>query len=414
MPRPGRDPQRALLLGLFAGACGTNGPTPLLLLYRERLGLSATVLTAVFGVYAAGLLPALVWAGPASDRHGRRPVVVPFVWLSAAASTIFLLALEGAVWLYVGRLVQGTVSGVVFSVGSAWAAELIGDPGTAARRVAAVLSVGWAGGPLLAGLLAQLAPAPAVLPYLAHLALMAGGLWALRAAPETHAGRPGGPRVNLGVPPGAGRPFALVAVPSALCVFTFASLSVTVLPLLLQPVMPGVSVAVTGVVAGLTMGTGAAAQPVARRLGFARAAPVGALSGAAGLALGLVAAALGAWPLLLVAAVLLGAGYGLALASGLEATERLATPSARGALTATFYACAYLGFGVPLLVSTIARRSGFEPPLAAVAVLAAALAAVLATPAARRVIPAGGPRGAGVAVSSGGRVRGRAARRTRA
>lgn len=383
-----RDPRTALLLVLFAVAFGTNVPTPLLLLYRERLGLSATVLTAAFGVYAAGLLPALLWAGPASDRHGRRRVVVPFVWLSGAASLIFLAALHGPLWIFLGRLVQGAVSGVVFSVGSAWAAELIGDAGRAARRVAAVLSIGWAGGPLVAGFMAQLGPAPAVSPYLAHLGLMAVAVTALPGVPETHAGRVGGPLVDLGVPLGAGRPFALVVVPTALCVFTFASLSVTVLPLLLQPFMPGVELAVTGAVAGITMSTGAAAQPLARRLGFARAAPVGAAAGSAGLVLGLVGAGLGLWPVLLPAALLLGVGYGLGLASGLEATERLATPGARGALTATFYACAYLGFGVPVAVAATARSAGFTAPLAAVAVAAAVLAAAMATPAARRLLPA--------------------------
>ena len=52
-------PRRRLALWLFAVAAGTNVPTPLLLLYQDRLGLSASVVTALFGVYAAGLVPAL-------------------------------------------------------------------------------------------------------------------------------------------------------------------------------------------------------------------------------------------------------------------------------------------------------------------------------------------------------------------
>ena len=69
---------------MFVAAFGTNVPTPLLLIYRDALGLSSTALTGAFGVYAAGLVPALLLAGPASDRFGRRAVVVPFVLLSAA------------------------------------------------------------------------------------------------------------------------------------------------------------------------------------------------------------------------------------------------------------------------------------------------------------------------------------------
>ena len=48
------------VFALFAVAAGTNVPTPLLLVYQERLDLSAEVLTALFGCYAAGLVPALL------------------------------------------------------------------------------------------------------------------------------------------------------------------------------------------------------------------------------------------------------------------------------------------------------------------------------------------------------------------
>ena len=37
------------VFALFAVAAGTNVPTPLLLVYQERLDLSAEVLTALFG-----------------------------------------------------------------------------------------------------------------------------------------------------------------------------------------------------------------------------------------------------------------------------------------------------------------------------------------------------------------------------
>jgi len=63
---PRRSPQtidgrawRRAAFALFAVAAGTNVPAPLLLIYRDTLHLSPDVLTAVFGVYAAGLVPAL-------------------------------------------------------------------------------------------------------------------------------------------------------------------------------------------------------------------------------------------------------------------------------------------------------------------------------------------------------------------
>jgi MFS family permease len=117
-----------LWTAVFVTAYGTNVPTPLLLVYRDELGLGPAALTGAFGVYAAGLVPALLLAGPASDRHGRRRVVVPFVLLSVATSLLFLAAGGSVLVLFACRFLQGAVSGVVFSVGTAWLGELVGDP----------------------------------------------------------------------------------------------------------------------------------------------------------------------------------------------------------------------------------------------------------------------------------------------
>ena len=99
------------------------------------------------------------------------------------------------------------MSGVVFSVGTAWLAELIGEPARSARLTTAALGGGWALGPLTSGLLAQWAPAPTVLPYLVHVALTLVSLVLLPAVPETlaPADRRAGALINLGVParPGA-------------------------------------------------------------------------------------------------------------------------------------------------------------------------------------------------------------------
>ncbi|MDN5931416.1 MAG: MFS transporter [Pseudonocardia sp.] len=383
----------ALWTAVFVVAFGTNVPTPLLLIYQDLLGLSNDALTGAFGVYAAGLVPALLLAGPASDRFGRRPVVVPFVVLSIVTSLLFLGASGSVELLFVGRFLQGAVSGVVFSVGTAWLGELIGEPARAARLTTAALGGGWAIGPLVSGLMAQWLPLPTVLPYLVHVALMIVGLVLLPRVPETLAAadRRAGPWVNLGVPPGARIPFAVVVLPVAIGVFTFPSTAVTVLPLMLIPSMPQIAVAVTGLVAGVTLLTGVFAQPLGRRIGYAAAGPTGLGIGAAGFGLSLVAVGAGAWPLLVPVALLLGVGYGLCLAAGLTMVGELASPTARGALTGTFYACAYLGFAVPLLLSVAGRDAGFAGPLAVLAVVIAVCAALLALPAARRLVRPSAP-----------------------
>ncbi|MCE3552603.1 MFS transporter [Pseudonocardia sp. RS11V-5] len=383
----------ALWIVVFAVAYGTNVPTPLLLHYRATLGFSPTALTGAFGVYAAGLVPALLLAGPLSDAVGRRRVVVPFVAL-ALVTTLAFLAVPVAPWvLFAGRFLQGAVSGVVFSVGTAWLGELMaatGDGGARAARLTAVaLGGGWALGPLVSGVLGQWAAGPAVLPYVVHVVLMLPALALLRRVPETlppERRRTGGPPVNLGVPPGAGRAFGLVVVPIAIGVFTFAATAVTVLPLELEPVMPGIGVAVTGLVAGLTMGTGVVVQPLVRRLGTTWAGVIALALGAAGIGLGLLADIGEVWPLVLPVSVLLGLAYGICLATGLTLVARLADPAARGALTGTFYACSYLGFFVPLLLAAVGGGHGFVPGLAGLALVSALAAAWLATPAARALV----------------------------
>ena len=387
--RPAVDGARGLWVGLFAVAFGTNVPTPLLLAYRDRLDFSATTLTLLFAVYAAGLVPALLLAGPWSDRRGRRPVVLPFVVLSAVASLVLMGASNTLAALYVGRLLQGVVSGVVFSVGSAWLAELLGDPAVASRRAAAAMSLGFGGGPLVSGLLGQWGPAPTVLPYLVHLAVMVAALVLVPRVPETVTPRPGRGRfIHLGVPVPARSAFLAFVVPTALCVFTFPSVSVTVLPLRLQAAMPGADLAVTGLVAGVTLGVGVLVQPLERRLGMGRAAPTAALSGAVGLGLGLVAAALDQPAFLLPAAALLGAGYGLSLAAGLTATQWLAAPEARGALVATFYALTYLGFAVPVVLSAVSEGTAFDGALRVLVAIALGVGALLAFGPGRRLVEA--------------------------
>ena len=82
--------ERRLTLALFAVAWGANQFTPLLLVYREHFGFGPAVLGALWGCYAVGLVPGLLVGGAASDARGRRPVVVPFFFLSLLATLVLI------------------------------------------------------------------------------------------------------------------------------------------------------------------------------------------------------------------------------------------------------------------------------------------------------------------------------------
>lgn len=79
-----------MCVALFAVAFGTNVP-PLLLVYELRLHLSAAALTAMFGAYAVGLVPALLASGPVPGVVAADLVLV----LALVLADLALGALEG-------------------------------------------------------------------------------------------------------------------------------------------------------------------------------------------------------------------------------------------------------------------------------------------------------------------------------
>ena len=277
------------VFALFTVAAGTNVPTPLLLVYQERLGLSPEVLTALFGCYAAGLVPALLLAGQLSDRLGRRRVAIPGIVLSGLASLAFAAAGDSLTLLFAARFLQGVVSGVVFSVGSAWVSELslASGEGAGGRRAAFAMTAGFSLGPLTSGLLGEFGPAPTVLPYLVHTVLVAVGLTLALGLPETvdrhavhRASHEDAPAVPL-IRPGDGLLVATVLAPVAVCVYAFPSSVISAVPLLVD--LPYGGVAVTGVLAGVTLGAGTLVAGLQRQLGRWTAV-VGTALGAAGFA----------------------------------------------------------------------------------------------------------------------------------
>jgi MFS family permease len=384
-------PWKRGVFALFVAAAGTNVPTPLLLLYQQRFGLSAEVLTVLFATYAAGLVPALFFAGPLSDRWGRRRVALPGVALCGLASLAFAFAGDSLPLLFGARFLQGVVSGVVFSVGSAWVVELSVASGMAAggRRAAFAMTAGFSLGPLTSGLLGQYAPAPTVVPYLVHVCLAAAGFALALPLPETVplTARPdgsGGPspthrdRARV-VAPGLWPLLLTVLAPVAVCVYAFPSSVISAVPLLAP--LPASGVAVVGVLAGITLGAGALVSGLQARLG-PWTAVVGTALGAAGFAAAAMFVGTGRLPWLFLAAPLFGAGSGLCLAAGLAAIARIAPTQHRGALTSWFLACAYVGFAAPFLIAAAARHVDGRLPLAVGAVLTG-LITVRLLPAAR-------------------------------
>src|SRR5438477_611519 len=66
-----------IAFAMFAVGWGANQFSPMLIVYRHELRLTAGEVAGLFLVYALTLIPGLLIGGPGSDRFGRRPVAWP-------------------------------------------------------------------------------------------------------------------------------------------------------------------------------------------------------------------------------------------------------------------------------------------------------------------------------------------------
>jgi Major Facilitator Superfamily len=373
---------RRVALLLFAVGWGANHFTSLLQVYRERLALDATAPAMLFAMYALGLVPGLLLAGPVSDRYGRRALVLPSALVALGASALLGVAGASFSLLLLGRLLYGIGAGGVMSAGAAWLIELSGDPvGAGPRRATIALSSGFGLGPLATGVLAQYVPAPTRSPFVLHIAVLACALLFVRSAPDTATSASAGasakrPLIRIELEPDAWSRFLRGVAPMAPFVFGFPSIAFAALPGMLGGALGAAPLVYTGALCALTLVAGVMAQPITRRFAPMVAARLGLLAGTAGILLGALAVSARMPAALLLVAPLLGAAYGVCMTSGIQSVQRLARPEARGGVMGLFYLLTYVGFLAPYLLALATRA--VTPAVALEVVAAASLITALA------------------------------------
>ena len=370
-----------IALGMFTVSFGANLFAPLLPVMRETHALGSAPVNFVLAIYVLGLIPALMIGGPMSDRRGRRAVVRPALLFSALGTLVTLSAhlgigsAAGPVLLCMGRMLTGVAVGLVLAAGAAWLKEVTVETsvGTAARRATVATSAGFGVGPLVSGPVAEWLPGPDTTALIIHLVMVLLLTPLVWATPE--AGRPGGaasgatadtaPTRRPLFPRSALSPRFLWSVAAwAPWAFGVATTSFAVLTPLVTDGM-SYPVAFTGLVAGITMLTGAFVQPWAGRLrmtGRIHPAVYGLGMATIGMILGVVIAESASPVVLIPTAMILGTAYGIMMVSGLREVQRIAeeeAPHELGALTAVFYAATYLGFFIPFVIALIAPVVGY-------------------------------------------------------
>lgn len=391
----GTRPWLPVALGMLAVAWGGNEFTPLLVMYREGYGFSPVVVDVFLFAYVVGIVPALLVGGPLSDRYGRRPLMLPAPLIAAAGSLLIALGSHTAALLSAGRVLSGVALGLGMAVGGSWVKELSVDSPTAgARRAAMSLTAGFATGAGVAGVLAQWAPWPDVLPYAVHIGLAVLATLALAGVRETvrNADRTTPLRDDLRIPTAGHARFVTVVLPVAPWVFGAASVAYAVLPGLMADHAGAFPVAFSALLGVVALSSGFAIQALGRRIdtpSSARAVLVALAVVVVGMVLVAVAAQVLVVPMALLAAAVLGGGYGMAMVSGLQEVQRIAGPKDLAGLTAVFYSVTYLGFAVPALLALMVEETALTyPQLFGAGVVLAAASFVVVARNSRRHLPA--------------------------
>lgn len=266
---------RALWLPAYAFAVvmlGTTLPTPLYPRYEREFGFSPLLITVIYGVYAAGVIAALLLLGGVSDQAGRRPALFASIILSAASAIAFLLA--GGLWaLLVGRILSGFSAGLCTGSATAALVDLAPDRRSQASALATAVNLGGLGcGTLLAGLLATVGPAPLRLPFWVDLGLLIGAFAAVlrMVEPVRRAGRPWLPAQQFAVQrlhvPAQVQPTFIRAAAAGFAAFALFGLFSAVAPTFLASVLHQTSPALAGGVVFVLFASSAVGQLAVPRI----------------------------------------------------------------------------------------------------------------------------------------------------
>ena len=368
---------QAVFVGVLAVLLATgwvaNHFAALMPVITDSQHLSTATIDAIFGIYALGLVPGLLVGGRVSDALGR-PTVAWSGSTIAVVGTVAMLLSQHSDVLLAGRLIVGAGVGLAMTAGTAWASDLKGP--ASAATAGAVLMAGFAVGPFAAGVIAAAGSlgvrlsfgiAAALLVVAMLIAIVAVQRSGVTGSAITHdSKRPTSARLSAAQ--------ALIwALPLAPWVFASATLGFITIPHRLHTGFPAPLAA--GTAALIVNGSSLLIQVFARTRGWGpQSGTAAALLAALGYAATAAAPSSMSLALGLPLLPILGCASGLSLRAGLIDLETSAPQRVRGTLTGVFYAVTYVGFGLPLLLTTVGSAKLSATILAVMAVLALAAA----------------------------------------
>ncbi len=361
----------------------SNFATPLFPTYERQYHFGSAMVTLLFSVYVAALIPSMLTLGRVTDRVGRRPALVAGVAITVVSSVAFAAA-RNVGWLFAGEIIYGVAAGLVMSASTVTIRELHPRQHAGGGALAAMVAAaaGLTLGPLVGGVLATVTPWPTVAPFVLDIVVATALAVALLRIPETRPDVPA-PATRppaLHVPATIRRPWVAAALASATAwmlmgwilglspSFLHEQLGVHVT----QPIVAGLFAA--GVVAtnGLTQ------LALRRHHGKVPALLLGIGLIVVGLAVFATSPHTGGLAVAVVGGMIAGIGGGIVQPSTMATIQRIAPDHARGGVTSAFLSTSYLAMSVPVVVAGLgASAAGVD--LGTIAWWYLALLAVLAT-----------------------------------
>lgn len=324
----------------------SNAATPLYAHWQQSMGFGSGMLAVIFGCYILGLLLTLAVAGQLADHYGRKALLIPCLSIAVAAAWLFEQASNVGV-LMLARLLSGISVGIVVSAGMANVVEHACEQRKPfASLIASVAMVAGAGtGPLLAGSIAQYWPNPVSWVFNIEIALLALALLVVLRQPNRKLGTG---RFRPRLPSVARKHVAVVALGIAFFGpgITSTSFVLSLGPKLLATLLHANSPLIAGSMAFAMFLTAVAVQVAAKKRGMTQ---VFVLSGVTTLLsmTGLwIALQLGSASLLIIAAMLAGAGQGLGQLGGLTLIAQNVPAQRRAEANAMFNMGGYVPAGI--------------------------------------------------------------------
>lgn len=329
---------------------GSSAPTPLYAVYQSSMGFSATTLTVIFGVYALGVLAALLVFGRLSDYVGRRPILLAATAGQAASMLLFIFA-ESTSDLLAARLIQGLITGTAIAAAGAGMLDIEKHTGGVANSVAP--PIGTAVGGILGGLFVQFLPAPTTLIYGILAAIYLVQFAGISQTAETVTPRAGAlkslvPRLAL---PDAARATVYRTIPTLVAIWAGAGFYASLGPKLVRgfggdhaTLLGGLALAVMSSIAAASVLTTQNAQP----LKMLETSSVALLIGLAASAIGVQQTSI---VVFMIGTAALGVGFGTGLQGSFRSVAALLAPQERAAVLSILYVVSYLAMGVPAILA---------------------------------------------------------------